>query len=104
MLASFGAYSLLSFPINIMVLWTIPIIMIFGGIGGLISIFFVPLAKPFILLCEPFLAYFTFVVVFFSGLNLQINVENMPFLALCGYYLILLAIVIRFRKNFFVKK
>jgi competence protein ComEC len=103
MLASFGAYSLLSFPINIMVLWTVPVIMIFGGIGGLVSVFFVPLAKPFILLCEPFLAYFTGVVRFFSGLNLQISVENMPFLALGGYYLILFAIVIRFR-NLKLKK
>lgn len=96
MLSAFGAYSLLSFPINILVLWTIPIIMIFGGIGGVLSVVSPLLSLPFFLICFPFLAYFTNVIVFFSSFNWQIGVFSMPISVLGGYYLILLAIVIRF--------
>jgi competence protein ComEC len=98
MLASFGAYSLLSFPINILILWTVPIIMIFGGLGAILSFVFLPAARIFILLCEPFLAYFTGVIVSFSNIKYGISIDTMPILILIGYYLILLAIVIRFGK------
>ncbi len=99
MLASFGAYSLLSFPINILVLWTIPVIMIFGGIGAIVSIISPTLALPFMLLCYPFLAYFTGIIVFFSGLGSQISVDNLPATLVGGYYLILFALVIQVSKS-----
>lgn len=95
MLGTFGAYSLLSFPINILILWTIPIIMIFGGIGAIFAFIFMPVSHLLILLCEPFLAYFTGVIVFSSSFSYGISLDNMPILVLIGYYLILLAIVIR---------
>lgn len=104
MLASFGAYSLLSFPINILILWTVPVIMIFGGLGGILSTVFAPLAVPFILLCYPFLSYFTGVVVFFSSFHYQLSVDNVPILVLVGYYLMFLAIVIRYSHFKFEKK
>lgn len=99
MLASFGAYSLLSFPINILVLWTIPVIMIFGGIGAMLSIISPIVAMPFILLCYPFLAYFTGIIVFFSDFGKQISVDNVPVALSVGYYLILFALVVRAGKN-----
>lgn len=104
MLSAFGAYSLLSFPINILVLWTIPVIMIFGGIGAVISLISPSIAMPFILLCYPFLAYFTGIIVFFSGFNSQLSFEGLPFTILSGYYLILLGIVIRYRSSKSQKK
>ncbi len=99
MITVFGAYSLFSFPINIMVLWTVPLIMIFGGIGTVLSIFAPLLAIPFLLVCYPFLAYFTGIIVFFSRFNSQLTLENLPFSILAGYYLILFALVIRLGKN-----
>jgi competence protein ComEC len=99
MLSAFGSYSLLSFPINILVLWTIPVIMIFGGTGAVISLISPFIALPFMLLCYPFLAYFTGIIVFFSRFNSQLSLEGLPFTILSGYYLILLAIVIRFGSN-----
>ncbi len=100
----FGTYSLLSFPINIMVLWTVPIIMIFGGIGAVFSIVSPILAIPFLLVCYPFLAYFTGIIVFFSRFHSQLTLENLPFSVLAGYYLILFALVVRFGKNQVRKK
>jgi len=97
MIAVFGAYSLLSFPVNILVLWTIPIIMIFGGLAGLLSLFLPLLAKPLILLCYPFLSYFTTVVELFSEINLQISIDKVPIASIFGYYLILLVLVIRLK-------
>ncbi len=96
MIASFGAYSLLSFPINIMVLWSIPLIMILGGLGAIFSLLSPVLSYPFFLLSFPFLAYFTGIIVFFDRFSSQVSFENVPLSAVCGYYLILLAIVIRF--------
>ncbi len=100
----FGTYSLLSFPVNILVLWTIPIIMIFGGLAGLISLFLPIIAKPLILLCYPFLSYFTTIVVLFSKINLQISIDTVPIACIFGYYLILLVVVIRLKERKTVKK
>lgn len=97
MIAAFGAYSLLSFPINILLLWTIPIIMILGGVGGLLALFSPLLAAPFILLCFPFLTYFTGIVVYFSRFNFQLTLQETPITLVVGYYLILLGIVIKAR-------
>lgn len=104
MLSVFGAYSLLSFPVNILVLWTIPIIMIFGGAGGLLSLITPILAKPLILLCYPFLAYFTKVVELFAKINLQIGIETIPVTVIIGYYLMLIVLVIKLNKYKIVKK
>lgn len=95
MIAVFGSYSLLSFPINILVLWAVPLIMIFGGIGTVFSLISPLLAFPFLLVCYPFLAYFTGIIAFFSRFNSQLTLENLPLSVLAGYYLILLAIVIK---------
>ena len=104
MLSAFGAYSLLSFPINIMILWTIPIIMIFGGLGAILSLIYPPLAIPFMLLSYPLLAYFTWIVEFFSRFKYQLVVNSVPLTALFGYYLILLAVVIKVQRRVIQKK
>lgn len=104
MLSAFGAYSLLSFPVNILVLWTIPIIMIFGGVAGLLSLLTPFLAKPFLLLCYPFLLYFRSVIELFAKVNLQIGIDSIPVTVIVGYYLILFAIVIKLKPRAHSKK
>lgn len=104
MITVFGAYSLLSFPVNILVLWTIPIIMIFGGLAGLLSLFLPFMAKPLILLCYPFLSYFKTIVELFSKINLQISMDTVPTISIFGYYLILLVVVIKYKERKFIKK
>jgi competence protein ComEC len=97
MAAAFGSYSLLSFPINILLLWTVPMLMIFGGIGALFSLIMPILAQPFILLCYPFLYYFTTLIDLADRFYIGIPFTTVPQTLIAGYYLILIAIVIRFK-------
>ena len=78
--------------------------MIFGGAGGLLSLITPILAKPLILLCYPFLAYFTKVVELFAKINLQIGIETIPVTVIIGYYLMLIVLVIKLNKYKIVKK
>lgn len=91
----FGSYSLVSLPVNILLLWTVPILMIFGGLGALVSLVFPLLGVPFFLISYPFLVYFTGVIGLFSNININISTNSWPITLVFGYYLILLGIVIR---------
>lgn len=92
LLSNFGTYSLWSIIVNVLVLWTIPILMLLGGIAGIICLFFAPLASFFLYLSLPFLLFFEAVVNFFSSRPLQINLETFPWQFSIGYYFILLSI------------
>ncbi len=94
----FGTYSFISILTNLLVLWTIPPLMILGGVGALLS--FIPqLSAPFVLLCMPLLAYFWIVIDFFSKYAFQVEVKNIPWTLIVGYYLILGAVVILLYKG-----
>lgn len=99
MLSAFGSYSWLSFPINVAILWTVPIIMILGGLGALASLILPFLSRPFYLLCYPFLSYFSLVVGFGSKHTLVSNVNTIPASIVVGYYLIFAAIILKVRKK-----
>jgi len=62
---NFGGLSLLSPLTNILVYWTIPVLMIFGGIGGVLSLVWLPAGKLFYFLAYPLLEYFVKVVEVF---------------------------------------
>ena len=53
--SGFGIYSLVSLPVNILLLWTVPILMIFGKIAALASLALPLLSIPFVLISYPFL-------------------------------------------------
>lgn len=93
LLSSFGSLGLLSILVNALVLWTIPPLMIFGGVGGLIGIAFEPLGQFILLLCMPFLWFFEWIVVFFGNLHWQIAVSSVPEALIVGYYLMLISFV-----------
>lgn len=99
MLSVFGSYSWLSFPINVAILWTVPIIMIFGGLGALASLVFPFLSYPFYLLCYPFLSYFSLVVGLGSKFALVTGVDNISPSIIAGYYLIFIAVILKFKKK-----
>lgn len=91
LLANFGIYSIFSVLINALVLWTIPILMILGGLGFIFSLIFDPLGSLVIKLSVPLLFYFQEVVKLFSGFSSSINVSiSWPFAL--GYYLLLLSL------------
>lgn len=87
LLANFGTYSLWSIVVNTLILWTVPILMILGGIASLLSFFFEPLGKLFLLLCIPLLTYFEDIVNFFGKPSLVISLNSFPWQFIFSYYL-----------------
>lgn len=98
LLSTFGTFPLTSFPVNFLVLWTVPLLMALAGVGALISLVFAPLSYPFYIVCYPFLYYFGQVVGFGSGIHFGITASFLPLPLIIGYYLFLLAVVVK-KKN-----
>lgn len=98
--ATFGQYSLLSILTNTLVLWTIPFIMGFGGVMGVLGLIFKPFGQILAILVYPFLFYFEKVTVFWGSLNLfAVKLENFPGSLSCGYFLLLTAILLWWYKR-----
>lgn len=84
----FGSYSVLSLPVNLLVLWVIPPLMILGGVAAFLSFIAPFLGKILLILCIPFLYYFEFVVNSFSPLHASFAFSfNLPFVV--AYYFFL---------------
>ncbi|MDO8620887.1 MAG: ComEC/Rec2 family competence protein [Candidatus Levybacteria bacterium] len=96
LLANFGSYSFISIFINGLVLWTVPVLMTLGGIGGLLGIIFEPLGAIFLYLSLPLLLYFQKVVSVFSQVFGTLNFTNFSWQFTVGYYLMLISLVIFF--------
>lgn len=94
LLATFGQYSLLSILANLFVLWTIPLIMVIGGVGVVIEIIFEPLGKLIVLCVIPLLWYLDQVTTFFSNHAVLVQIENFPGVFFIGYYLLLSALLL----------
>lgn len=94
LIGSFGSYGLLSVPANALVLWTIPPLMVLGGIGGVISLIFEPVGTLFIYLCFPFLFFFEKTIDFFASFPWQLSLPEVPLSLTVGYYLVLGSIVL----------
>ena len=100
LLGSFGTYSVWSIPVNFLVLWTVPVLMILGGFAAVISFVFPPLAALLLYLCLPFLVYFQAIAGFFANLKGSINIQSLPWQITVGYYLFLVSIlVLLFKKR-----
>lgn len=93
LLAGFGSYSISSILVNVLVLWTIPFLMILGGVAALISFVFEPLARVFLCLCLPFLLYFEKTVTFFTSFKLNLTVETLSWQFVLSYYLFLASLI-----------
>jgi competence protein ComEC len=74
--ATFGQYGVLSLLVNAFVLWTIPYLMVFGAVGVVGGLIFVPIGKIFVWLYLPFLLYFESVVSFFGDMDWVWNTED----------------------------
>jgi len=62
---TFGQFNILSPVINALVLWTIPLIMILGSIGGIVGLVVPILGKSILYLSYPLLWYFVSIVTLF---------------------------------------
>jgi competence protein ComEC len=100
LLGTFGQYGLLSIPVNALVLWTIPFLMVFGALGAISGLLFRPAGEILVWLCIPFLFYFERVVEFFAQIEMVWILEDIPWQIYVGYYLIVLGwITYRFKKR-----
>lgn len=88
LLFHFGTYSLWSIAANALVLWTVPTLMVLGGIGSLISFVSEFLGKLFLFAALPFLLYFQNVVAFSAKLG-GIALADFPWQMAVSYYLFL---------------
>lgn len=87
----FHQFSVVGVIVNILVGWTIGIIMILGSILILISYISVPLAQIISFVTMGFLDYFLYIVYFFAGSQYAWEyVGEKSWLYWIGYYLILL--------------
>jgi len=99
LLLNFGSYSLWSIPTNTLILWTVPILMIIGGFAAVVGILIEPLGRLILYLSIPFLLYFTKIVEFFSTFGGQIEIKSLPFIFICGYYLLIFSIILFIRNR-----
>lgn len=99
LLINFGNYSLISILVNALILWTVPIIMVIGGLASIAGLIFEPFGYLLSYLAIPFLIYLEKTVEFFSGFGSEIEISSFPLLAICGYYLILYSIILLFKKK-----
>lgn len=99
LLVNFGSYSLWSVPVNAMVLWTVPILMIIGGFSVILGIIIEPFGRLILYLSIPFLLYFTKIVEFFGTIPGQIQVTNLPIIFISGYYMLILGIILYVRNK-----
>jgi len=97
-LYQFKLFSLSALPVNIMVLWLVPWIMLFGFLAIVISFVFYPLAQVLAWLTEAGLRYIIGLSNFvgeqsWSAMNLSISLSVMVL-----WYIILGTVLIKFRK------
>ncbi|OIP57521.1 MAG: hypothetical protein COX79_02135 [Candidatus Levybacteria bacterium CG_4_10_14_0_2_um_filter_36_16] len=103
MFSAFSAYSLISIPVNLFVLWTIPLLMILGGIAAVASLLFSVFAAPFLYLCLPLLLYFENISLAFARYSFPVQIDKTPQVLILGYYIFLASIILflnKHRKNF----
>lgn len=95
LLVHFGAYSVLSILANTLVLWTVPFLMVFGGIATLLGIVVAPLGKLVLFLSLPLLLLVEKVVAYFGTLQLgKLTLASIPWPLIAGYYLLLGSLVL----------
>jgi competence protein ComEC len=97
LLGTFGRVGILSLLVNVLVLWTVPILMLLGSLAVLSGLIFAPFGKVFLLLSLPFLFFFEKVIDIFGSIGWALEVKTWPWELSVGYYLILAAIILSLR-------
>jgi competence protein ComEC len=99
LLTNFGIYSIYSILVNGLVLWTVPILMVIGGLGAILSFIAVSLGQILIYLCYPLLVYFEAIVNFFGKIGGVLTVKIVPWQFIAGYYCLLTSALIFFGRT-----
>lgn len=96
---TFSSYSPISILVNTLVLWTIPPLMVLGGLAALLSLILPILSVPFLYLSMPLLLFFEKMVMFWNGTAKPVETASIPVSLVVGYYLMLGSIVLLVKKN-----
>lgn len=99
LLANFGTYSIYSILVNGLILWTVPILMMTGGLGAIFALILAPLGQLLIYLCYPLLLYFEAIVNFFGRIGGVISVSILSWQFIAGYYCLLISALIILKKK-----
>lgn len=97
MLYFFSSYSLISIMVNFLVLWTVPILMMLGGVAALL-IFMPFVSQALLYLTYPLLLYFEKVTLFFGQFPFRLDLASLPTPFIIGYYCLLTSIVLKLRR------
>ena len=99
LVSNFGGYSFWSVVVNGLVLWTVPTLMVIGGIGTIFGMIAQPLGSTFLYLSLPFLLYFQKVVSMFAGFGGVVNFGIFPWQLSLSYYSFLISLVLWLKKK-----
>ena len=99
LVSNFGSYSLWSIVANALVLWTIPTLMVVGGVGVMIGMILKPLGGIFLYLSLPFLLYLEKVISVFASFRGVVNLDVFPWQFTLSYYSFLIAFVLSFKRR-----
>lgn len=94
LLGSFGTYGLTSIIVNALVLWTVPPLMIIGGISAIFGLIFAPLGQLIGFLALPLLFYFEWVVEIFGSFGAVWKINSLPISIALGYYLLIFSLIL----------
>lgn len=99
LVSNFGTYSLWSVIVNGLVLWTIPTLMVIGGVGAMLGMISQPLGIAFLYLSLPFLLYFQKVVSMFASFGGVVNFGVLPWQLSLSYYSFLILLILWLKKK-----
>ena len=99
LLSNFGLYSLWSIMANVLVLWTIPSLMVVGGVAALFGMILPELGQLILYASLPFLIYFEKVIMFFGKMGGVVSLNDLPWQFVVGYYCLLGALIVYFGRK-----
>lgn len=95
LLIAFGEINLFSIFVNVILLWTVPVIMTFGLVAGILGLISPLISQPIILLAYPFLALFSEVVRFSSNIYLPLSLNSIFAPIAVIYYILVVYILLK---------
>lgn len=99
LLSSFGSINLLSILINLLILWTIPALMVIGGLSIISGLIFAQLGSFITVFSISLLIYFEVVVRYFDRFKIPLVMEKSSWVLWVGYYLLFAAFIILRQKR-----
>ncbi len=98
--SNFHQLSLIGILVNSLILWIVPLVMVFGVSALLAGLIFLPLAQILVLIPKVLLDYFLIIIQFFSGLSWGVvYVGKIGPLVWMGYYMLVYAILWSLQKK-----